>query len=243
MARTKTLTTRKILLPEANFLEQCQTNEDEILRLNTPTVLLSKISDIDRSIVMRLEMAGVYDNQDLFNAGMQLMDYLGMSRGQYTHLVQTVKSYSMKEISYPQFILDLPTNFALVSATSSNTTNCLALTWSGIMWIWESKASEGWHQIRHQFSELIRKLEYPELIGVASKRNLPMWLNKTTDISTFVKGILASGTLGKYAYNWGAPNVPYRDLAELAKQEIMQIVYIFHLAGLFQKKSKIVTEV
>ena len=201
---------------------------ESIIERLKPILILAQLPGLEREVVERLKMAGIYDTQDFFKARNRIQDYLGLSDTAFVEFTSIILKTVNHRSKYPKLILKLPINYAVIGIGTDPIQNCMVMIWRGLMFCWTNSKGDGWTQVKFAFDEIFEKTNRPKLIGFDNNSNHPTWLHHMGDLSVYIKNVNPAQNLRLQANNFGFRIKPARNAIQKAKNLALQIAYILN---------------
>ena len=200
-------------------------------------LLLSRIKNIDRNIVERLERAGVYDSDEFIAVKDEIIDYLGISEQSMKTFVSIVEKEINKVDKRPIIDLEMKDKFCFVTTVSDEESNTLALISDEILFMWSNPLESGWAQVKYAFDKTFELLERPELLSCLNNDdNIPSWL-QLEEITTYIGSLDPMIDVYTQAEELGFPIMLNAGSAiELAEIKALKLKFVHEIASRYRMK-------
>lgn len=194
-------------------------------------ILLSRVVDLDRDVVERLELAGVYDSDEFFTIKDEIIDFLGISEDRMDTFTSIIEAEIHKIAKKPIIDLDMKEKFCFVATASDRDNNALALISDGILFLWSNPVEEGWSLVKYVFDKTFELLERPELLSCLNNDdNIPAWL-QLEEITTYIGSLDPMKDIYTQAEELGFPNKPNIISAMgVAESKVLKLKFVYELA-------------
>lgn len=205
--------------------------------------LLSRLINLDRDVVERLELAGIYDSDEFFSIKDEIVDYLGIGEERMNAFTSIIEAEVRKNENKPIIDLEMKEKFCFVTTASDKDNNALALISDGILFLWSNPVEDGWSLVKYVFDKTFELLERPELLSCLNNDDfIPSWL-QLEEITTYIGSLDPMKDVYSQAEELGFPNKPKLDSAmELAESKVLKLKFVYELAIQHRiKKNKLFT--
>jgi hypothetical protein len=217
------------IFPLQRHLEEAK-EQGWIEKIILPAILLSSIPDVPRELVEQLELAGIYDSDDLADVQEDMSQYLGLPPAEFEDIRSLVTKESVIRSEIPRITLPLPENYALASVASDTDFNALAIIWNQILFAWQNPKKDGWGMTKLAFDRFYVKQGCPELIGSLGSAT-PVWLHEISDISTFLSNLIPGESISDKVETLGYPSIdPVFSALDKSIVKVLELAYLIHVA-------------
>ncbi len=188
-------------------------------------MLLSQVKQLDRDIVQRLEMVGIFETDEFLSVQNEMEEYLGSG---IDNMLQIIKNEIKSEPIHPVLDLDMKDNFVFIAFAKGELYNAIAMIANEVMFTWHNPVDDGWNLTKYAFDKIYANLNRPELLSsLLNMNDTPSWL-KMVDLSVYISGLDPLKDLFDQAELIGFPKNPHAFSAiEIAQNRVLKLKYIY----------------
>lgn len=214
-------------LPLQQYLDRAKKDQwKNTSNSSRKTLLLSQVNNLDRDLVQRLEMVGVYDTEEFFSVQNEIQEYLGNGSNTLQSMVDIINTELIRDDFRPVLDLTLPDNFAFIATSSYNNSNSLAIISDNILFAWSNLIQEGWSLVKYAFDKTFLLLDKPEMLACKFQDH-PSWLN-IEDITLYIGGTCPLTSVYDQVESIGFPSNPnINSSLEMAQDRVLRLKYLY----------------
>ncbi|MHA2501925.1 MAG: hypothetical protein ACXAE3_03565 [Candidatus Kariarchaeaceae archaeon] len=184
------------MFPVERLLKGSKIDPEKIIKQREPILLLSQISGLERELVEQLEIAGIFDTDDLQSCGEEIWKHLNLDTERIQDITAVVAACVRSHASTPTLVQPLPDNYALLVVREQK----LGVLWSGMLVVLDG--DEYWFGVKDQLEKLLTDMDHPQLLGRPADHH-PHWLQRVISIDEHISNISGTRTDPELAGHWG----------------------------------------